>query len=115
MPHIILEIPKEFDKGISHQIIDLSQTNLTEHLPAKLESFKSRVYKYDSCMVAGGNSKELIHLSIKVLSGRTSGLLCNCANELREKLVKLVEICRLDNDKYVITLEITELSQAYSK
>ena len=115
MPHIILEIPKEFDRKISHRIIDVSQIYLTEHLPAKLESFKSRVYNYDSFMVAGGISKELIHLSIKVLSGRTSELLCQCANELRDKIVKLIESCILDNDKYVITLEITELSQAYSK
>jgi 5-carboxymethyl-2-hydroxymuconate isomerase len=115
MPHIILEIPKEFDKEVSHRIIDMSQIYLTENLPAKLESFKSRIHKYDSCMVAGRTSKELIHLSIKVLSGRTRELLCHCANELREKIAKFVASCILDNDKYEITLEITELSQAYSK
>lgn len=109
MPHIILEVSQDFDIEIAKDIIDESQKFLVENLPTKLETFKSRVYRYVYASVAGANLKELVHLQIKVLSGRKQEHLQNLSKTL-QTIIK----DKLNNDKYNVTLEIIELSPAYA-
>lgn len=114
MPHIVLEIPKKFNIELAKQIVDISQQYLTKGLPTSLESFKSRVYNYEYCSVAGGSEKELIHLQIKVLAGRKQEHLNTLSTNLRNKILEILNEC-VNMDKYAITLEISELSSAYAR
>ncbi|QIW10514.1 hypothetical protein [Francisella sp. LA112445] len=114
MPHIILEIPQEFNIGLAKQAIDISQEYLTKELPTKLESFKSRVYRYEYCSVAGSNEKELIHIKIKVLAGRKQEHLNTLSANLKSKILDMLGEC-INMDKYTVTLEIVELPAAYAR
>ncbi|APD50146.1 hypothetical protein [Francisella hispaniensis] len=111
MPHIILEVPHQFDIELAKKIIDLAQQFLVEKLPTKLGTFKSRVYRYDFSSV-GGDELGLIHMQIKVLAGREQQHLNNLALELKNQLIDLLN-AYIDILKYRLTLEIIELSPAY--
>ncbi|AJC49204.1 hypothetical protein IB642_01665 [Allofrancisella guangzhouensis] len=113
MPHIIVEVSQKFDKQIVNNIIQKAQEYLINNLPTKLETFKNRVYVYDSCMVGGLTSEELIHLTIKILSGRRQEHLVNIANQLRSLLAKYLDTISLETKNYTLTLEILELAPAY--
>ncbi|APC97807.1 tautomerase family protein [Francisella frigiditurris] len=113
MPHIILEIPSSFDTNIAKDILNRSQSILLEKLPTKIETFKNRYYKYDYCLVANSQEKELIGLTIKVLSGRTEDLLKEIALDIKEEVRKILISNKIKIEKYSYTVEILELSQAY--
>ena len=49
------KVSQDFDIEIAKDIIDESQKLLVENLPTKLETFKSRVYRYVYASVAGAN------------------------------------------------------------
>lgn len=112
MPHIILEIPQQFDIDLAKKIIDYSQRFLVDGLPARLETFKSRVYPYDFSSVGGDDKLDLIHMQIKVLAGREQQHLNNLALELKNQLANILNV-HIDMLKYSLTLEIIELSPAY--
>ncbi len=110
MPHIILETPKSFDVEKSEQIIKMTQSILVKELPAKIESFKNRVYQYDYCLVADSTDKQILALTIKVLSGRSEELLIKASQIIKKSIENL-----LFANKFTITVEILELSPAYTK
>ena len=88
MPHIILEIPQQFD--ITKKAIDYSQEFLADSLPTRLETFKSRIYSYDFSNVGGDDKLDLTHMQIKVLVWRKQQHLNNLALELKNQLIKLL-------------------------
>ncbi|ABK89523.1 5-carboxymethyl-2-hydroxymuconate Delta-isomerase [Francisella tularensis subsp. novicida] len=113
MPHIILEISQQFDIAIAKKVIDYSQEFLVDSLPTRLETFKSRVYRYDFSSVGGDDKLDLIHMQIKVLAGREQQHLNNLALELKNQLIDLLN-AYIDMLRYRLTLEIIELSPAYA-
>ncbi|AIT10092.1 hypothetical protein LO80_08985 [Candidatus Francisella endociliophora] len=113
MPQITLEISDTFDINIAKKIIDESQVFLVEKLPTKLETFKSRIYRYIACSVGGDLDKEIIHLQIKVLAGRTQEHLNDLVHKLKLELTSLLDK-NVDISKYNLTLEMIELSSAYA-
>ena len=112
MPHLILETPKTVDMSVVKDFIDQAEKHLADRLPAGIENFKSRVYKYKYCAVANKNDQEIIHLEVKVMSGRTEALLKQIAIELKSLLEK---IFAKNSKEYVFTVEVLELSGAYAK
>jgi 5-carboxymethyl-2-hydroxymuconate isomerase len=112
MPHLILEAPKSVDMSVVKDFIDQAEKHLADRLPAGIENFKSRVYKYKYCAVANKNDQEMIHLEVKVMSGRTQELLKEIALELKALLVQLFS---KSSENLVFTVEVSELSQAYAK
>ncbi|ADA78403.1 hypothetical protein [Francisella tularensis] len=113
MPHIILEISQQFDIAIAKKVIDYSQKFLVDGLPTRLETFKSRVYRYDFSSVGGDDKLDLIHMQIKVLAEREQQHLNNLALELKNQLIDLLN-AYIDMLRYRLTLEIIELSPAYA-
>lgn len=109
MPHLILEVPKGFDNTKSQDIIITSQDILINRLPTKLESFKSRIYSYDSAIVAGGDA-DMVHLSIKVLKGREAELLKSIIFQIKDVMQNIIQ-----DESVSITAELSELSDMYAK
>lgn len=87
MPQIILEasdnvIEKDFKQTLSeiHQI-------LVDTLPTKLESCKSRVIRHKDFLIGNGNADNaFIHLSIKIIEGRTKETCQLAANKILDVL-----------------------------
>ncbi|APC91936.1 MULTISPECIES: hypothetical protein [Francisella] len=113
MPHIILEIPQQFDITIAKKAIDYSQEFLADSLSTRLETFKSRIYRYNFSSVGGEDKLDLIHMQIKVLAGRKQQHLNNLALQLKNQLTKLFNT-HINMLKHSLTLEIIELSPAYA-
>ena len=83
MPHVIFELSDNIiEKDLSQILAQIHQI-LTDTLPTKLESCKSRVLRYPEFLVGNGNSNNaFIHLSIAVLSGRTREILDLTVNKI---------------------------------
>ncbi|GMN90378.1 tautomerase family protein [Francisella sciaenopsi] len=113
MPHIILEVPHQFDTELAKKVINLAQQFLVEKLPTKLETFKSRVYRYSFSSVAGDDRLDVIHVQIKVLKGRKLEHLEEISQQLKAKICELLNP-EVNLDSYSITLELMELSIAYA-
>ncbi|MEY8702390.1 hypothetical protein AB4F11_05200 [Francisella philomiragia] len=113
MPHIILEVPQQFDIELAKKVINLAQQFLVEKLPTKLETFKSRVHRYSFSSVAGDDSLDVIHVQIKVLKGRKPEHLEEISQQLKAKIREVLN-SEINLDNYSVTLELMELSTAYA-
>lgn len=87
MPQIILEasdniIEKDFRQTLSeiHQI-------LVKTLPTQLESCKSRVIRHKEFLIGNGNTDNaFIHLSIKIIQGRSEETINLTTNKILDVL-----------------------------
>ena len=115
MPQIIFEvsdnlIEKDFSKTLQqiHQI-------LTDTLPAKLDSCKSRVIRHKDFLIGDGSSKyAFVILSIGVIQGRAKETLDLAATRITNILQ---ENFKESADQFTlkISVEINNLSEVYHR
>ena len=91
MPHLILEASANIHESNARlqQLLVECQDLLVRELPTKLESCKSRVILHD-IYVLGDNHPDnaFLHLTVKLLKGRTPELLTNVATLLSDTIAK---------------------------
>lgn len=117
MPHLILEASSnihESNKRLEELLSECHQF-LADKLPTQVSSCRSRVMLHD-IYVVGDNAPDLafIHLTIKLLKGRSHGLLLDVAESIK---AKIKEYCSRSSEhlKLEISVEIVELSEVYVK
>jgi len=115
MPHLILEASAniiEQDDEIKIFLLGC-QDILVAELPTQIASCKSRFIK-QSCYVVGDNNpaNAFIHLTVKVLKGRSQELLQSVAIKLKQFLIEKFVVSN-SNRNLKITVEIIELSDIY--
>jgi 5-carboxymethyl-2-hydroxymuconate isomerase len=117
MPHLILEASAniyESNARIKRALMDC-QKLLVAELPTELSSCKSRVVLHDIYVVADDAiNNAFIHLTVKILKGRSTELIRVVAEKLRLALltnfVKSKDALNLS-----ISVEIVELNDSYVK
>lgn len=117
MPHLILEASAniyESNARIKQALMDC-QKLLVAELPTELSSCKSRVVLHDIYVVADDAvNNAFIHLSVKILKGRSAELIKVIAEKLR--LVLLANFVKSNNSLNLgISVEIVELNDSYVK
>lgn len=114
MPHLIFECSDEIKSKLSFDqiFVELHQM-LSDVLPTQISSCKSRVVPYNQYLVGDDENNLFIHLTIKILSGRTSEV----KNKASEKALELLEqvINDLNMTKVSISVEVLDLSASYLK
>ncbi len=116
MPHLVLEY--------SSNIIDKNQINtffknaheiLVKDLPTKLESCKSRAYESDKYYVGNGShDNAFIHLSLKILPGRSKAIKDLVAKSLFDLITNTFS--QTIKELYLhISVEVDDLSNVYFK
>lgn len=117
MPHLILELSDnmvEASEKISKALADC-QDLLVKELPTNLTSCKSRFIKYQGYVLGNGDvNNAFVHLTVKVLKGRSSDLLAATSIKLRELLVS-----HFEDSANKLNLDVTsvfeELNDSYAK
>ncbi len=117
MPHLILEASSnihECNVRLEELLLDCHHL-LANKLPTQVSSCRSRVVLHD-IYVVGDDSPNLafIHLTIKLMKGRSHGLLLDVAELIKQKIQ---EFCSrsMEHLKLEISVEIIELSEVYIK
>lgn len=115
MPQIILEasdniIETDFEQALSeiHQI-------LVDILPTKLEACKSRVIRHKEFLLGDGNiNNAFIHLSIKIVQGRTKEIIDTATNKI---MIVLQNNFKESENKLNLKLSVAidDLPQSYLK
>lgn len=115
MPQILLECTQNvIEQNLSPLLLDIHKI-LTENLPTQIDSCKTRVMRHDEYLVGDGvPEKAFVHLSIGVLSGRSTETLNQISVLLMEKLQKTFSVS-LENLKLQITIAIQNLPEVYLK
>lgn len=116
MPHAILEASAnvmETNGKISQILIDCQEV-LVERLPAKLENCKSRAILHD-IYVLGKNEPDsaFVHLTVKVLKGRSPQLLKEVSLQLQQILKEGFHKSK-EHLQLAISVEIAELNDSYA-
>jgi 5-carboxymethyl-2-hydroxymuconate isomerase len=114
MPHLIFECSEELKSKISFEPIFLELHGvLSDLLPTQISSCKSRVIPYREYLVGDDASNLFIHLTIKILPGRTAEV----KDMGGKKTLKLLEqvVNDLDMGSVSISVEIVDLSDNYYK
>ena len=117
MPHLLLEastnIVETNDK--IKQILYKCQELLVEKLPTQLANCKSRLIMHDVFVLGDNNPKNaFIHLTVRVLKGRSQELLSSTSRSLFELLQESFSKSK-ENLNLGISVEITELNDSYAK
>lgn len=117
MPHLILEassnIVETNDK--IKQTLQKCQNLLVEKLPTQLTSCKSRLILHD-VFILGDNQERnaFVHLSVKLLKGRSAELLRETSTSLQSLLYSEFNKSATQLE-LGISVEITELNDSYAK
>ncbi len=116
MPHLILEysenIIEEMEfSALFKQCHDL----LVERLSTALKSCKSRAYLCEDYYVGDGNANNaFVHLTVKVMAGRSKELLNSTAESLLE-ILKIYFSESIQKLNLELSIEMTELHDPYFK
>lgn len=114
MPHLIFECSEEIKSKISFEPIFLElHTILSNLLPTQISSCKSRVIPYSEYLVGDVANNLFIHLTIKILAGRTADVKDMVGKSILKFLEKVVN--NLDMDSVSISIEIVDLTDSYYK
>lgn len=117
MPHLILEASAnimETNDKFKQSLRDL-QSLLVEKLPTQLDNCKSRVIIHDLFVLGDDNSNNaFIHLTVKILQGRSPELLAEISHQLQE-ILKINHTKSREHLNLSISVEICELSSNYAK
>lgn len=116
MPHLILEASSNIIETNDKVKVILQdcQNLLVERLPTKLTSCKSRLVLHDVFVLGDNNpANAFVHLSVRILKGRSANLINEVSNILVEVLSqgfsKSSEQLHLG-----ISVEITDLNDSYA-
>ncbi|HAT1597819.1 TPA: hypothetical protein I8Y58_003102 [Legionella pneumophila] len=114
MPHLIFECSEEIKLKLSFESIFLElHSILSDFLPTQISSCKSRVLPYREYLVGETANNLFIHVTIKILPGRTADV----KDMVGKKILKFLE--KIVNDLYLnsvsISIEIVDLTDHYYK
>lgn len=114
MPHLIFECSKEIKSKLSFEkiFIDL-HTTLSDLLPTQISSCKSRVVPCSEYLVGDDEKNLFLHVTIKILPGRTTELKDTVAKDVLEVLKQV--LIELDMANVSISVEVQDLSVSYQK
>ena len=113
MPHIIIEHSSNIDnKNDIIKLLPIIHDLLVSEISANINACKSRVYELDNYLVADNIKKSFIHITIKIMSGRSEEQKNNFGNILLKKLNDFFkDLPNLSN--LSISLEIAELQNYF--
>jgi 5-carboxymethyl-2-hydroxymuconate isomerase len=116
MPHIILEYSANIlEKKDMRTLLLTCQQQITDTLPAKLESCKGRAVEHTQFCVGDGNADNaFVHLGLRVLKGRSEEQHKRVGEQLLETLKQHFSQSR-EKLHLQITVEVGELQEAYFK
>ncbi|WP_131782404.1 hypothetical protein [Legionella gresilensis] len=116
MPHLVLEYSNNID--IRPEVITFfakAHSLLEKMLPTKLSSCKSRCISYDNFYIGSGQiDNAMIHLTLKMLAGRSDSV----KEQVGQKLIELMKKCFQQRNKNLnleFSVEIMETSLPYFK
>lgn len=115
MPHLILECSDKIAGSIKFDpLFNHLHQYLAENLPTQVNSCKSRVAIRDHYYIGNNYEKNLfIHLTLKILPGRTDETKNKVCTHIHNFLKDLIEKQGIDNTS--ISVELLELSPYYVK
>ncbi len=115
MPHVIIECSANvLESNLSSLLIDI-HTLLTQMLPTQLPGCKSRTIRTDDYVIGNNDPQNaFVHVTVKVLKGRSKELLNSVANSIMEKL-KVVFKESFSKLNLQFTIAIEELPEVYHK
>lgn len=116
MPHLILECSDNIAEK-NPQLLNIlhdCQQILVENLPTNLETCKSRLIRHQDYLLGNGEvTNAFVHLEVRVLAGRSVGLLTELAKRLKAHILSQLSESQSSNLKLKISVEIIELSNIY--
>ncbi len=114
MPHLTLEYSNNvIEKKLLVELFQKLHLLLADNLPTQIASCKSRAIEFAVFTIGKGNSDAaFVHVSLKVLPGRSQSILESTGQHLLKALKQhfAQSISRL---KLQISLEISELQSTY--
>lgn len=115
MPHLILECSDNIASNIDfNSMFNHLHHYLADTLPTQITSCKSRVNIYDHYFIGNDFEKNLfIHLTIKILPGRTAETKKKVCAYIHNYLNDLLERKAINNTS--VSVELLELSSFYIK
>lgn len=115
MPHVIVECSSNVvEKDLSSLLIDI-QALLTQMLPTQLSGCKSRVIRHHEYVISNNDPQNaFVHVTVKVLKGRSKDLLDKVADSIMEKL-KMAFNASFSSLNLQFTIAIEELPEVYHK
>lgn len=114
MPHLIFECSEEIKSKISFEPIFFElHTMLADFLPTQISDCKSRVFSSREYLVGDDKQNLFIHVTIKILPGRTAEVKDITGKKVLTFLKKIVN--DLDIVKVSISVEIVDLCANYYK
>jgi 5-carboxymethyl-2-hydroxymuconate isomerase len=116
MPHLILEYSDNvIEKNNFTDLFAQCHDFLAANLPTEIASCKSRAIGYSDYYVSGGQAKNaFVHVTLKILSGRSVAVL----NKVGHQLLDMLNSYFVESHQHLqlqISLEIADLSDAYFK
>ena len=116
MPHLILEHSANLDEQTNFTaLFKQCHRYLAEHLPTDIQSCKSRALAYSDYFVGDGQVKTaFVHLTLKIMAGRTADTLDRVGKQLLVYLQNYFAPAG-QQQQLALSLEIVELSAAYFK
>jgi len=116
VPHLILECSDNIAEK-NPQLLNIlhdCQQILVENLPTNLETCKSRLIRHQDYLLGNGEvTNAFVHLEVRVLVGRSVGLLTELAKRLKAHILSQLSESQCSNLKLKISVEIIELSNIY--
>ncbi len=115
MPHVILECSENVvERNLSSLLIDIHSL-LTQMLPTQLPGCKSRFIREKNYVIGNNDPQNaFVHITVKVLKGRSKELLDSVASAIMEKL-KVVFQDSFSKLNLQFTIAIEELPEVYHK
>lgn len=115
MPHIILECSDNIvEKDLKSILVNIQKV-LVEKLPTTLESCKSRVIRHTEFVLSNDDpSNAFVHVTIKILKGRSDELLDSLSKTIIDYLVEAFKQSK-GTLKFQISLNFEDLPNSYRK
>jgi len=109
MPHIIIECSKNVDLGDDFpRICNEIHSILSEGLPTQISSCKSRLFIADHAFIGDGDENHaFIHITIKVLPGRTLDKKRQLTQKIHQSVLNLFNV--------QLSVEMIDLDETYIK
>ncbi|STX52392.1 5-carboxymethyl-2-hydroxymuconate Delta-isomerase [Legionella busanensis] len=116
MPHLVLEYSNNIDiRPEAVTFFAQAHALLEKALPTKLSSCKSRCISYDSFHIGSGQiNNAMLHLTLKILPGRSDSL----KEQVGQELIELMKECFQQRNKNLnleFSVEIMETNAHYFK
>jgi len=110
MPHITLEYSSNVrEKFDSRSVLNRLITALSESGPYAMEDTKARITSYDRFQVAEGDAdRAFVHLTLRILEGRTQEMIESAATALRSVLEEVFKASK-ESMRLSLTIEVIEM------